>query len=390
MNVHFLRFSILGFALILLQACTKEEMSGPNMMEEEMMEEEEEDNTVYFSGDIFIEDTITTESFQKVVIEAGANLTFGPDGILVVDGDMIIEGTELEPILITGSQERVSHRVIQIRWAAEEFIMKHVEVNDGLITSVADWNHIANVNFYNTKPLLWSDALIRFWSSSLLLEDCTMTGINKGDGVLCHDMDAPVVRNCNFFQTPDAVEYINCNNGLITGNIFRDCGDDGVDQNGCFRTVISNNEFYNISDRALEIGSENFGRSDSIQIVNNLFVDCNVVVNVRQSSTVRVQHSTFFNNNVILDVQTHVDSTINSSAIMESSVIVGTLDENILLTGISTASVKNCMSDVDLDSEDSNVTSLIQFVDPSSGNFEIMQGSFPVGYNATSIGYQRQ
>ncbi len=388
MNVQILKFPLLLCALILLQACDKDDMDSPDMMEEEMMEEE--DNTIYYSGDVIIDDTVRTESRQKVVVEPGTHITFGPGGILVANGDLIVEGTESDPIYITGSQELVSQRVIQVRWDSDEFILNNAVVEDGLITSVATWNHISDAKFINTKQLEWSDALIRFWYSSLLVENCEFVGINRGDGVLVHNMESPIVRNCDFFQTPDAVEYINCNNGLISSNIFTDCSDDGIDQNGCFNTMIRDNEFYNIADRALEIGSEGFGRSDSIKIINNLFVDCNVAVNVRQSSSVKVQNSTFYNTRVVLDFQTDMDSIINSSGIMESSVISNTTDENILLSGLSTASVQNCMSDEELDQGISNIVSEIQFVDPTNHDYRITQGLFPQGYDANTIGYQRQ
>ncbi len=155
-----------------------------------------------------------------------------------------------------------------------------------------------------------------------MIEDCLVDWNNQGEGFLLHNVQAPVVRNSTFIKVPDAVEYLHCNNGIISGNHFPDMSDDAVDQNHCYNTLIKDNTFFNVKDKALELGSEKFGSSDSLFVINNLFVDCRVALNVKESSFARVENATFYNNQISIDLHTHDDSTRVSKAEIFKSVII--------------------------------------------------------------------
>jgi len=297
---------ILFLLLSILLSCSKEE--------EIIMGPS--DNAIYLTGEITIDNALESDEDQDIVVIAGSIITFTADGILVAKGDLYV------------------------------------------------------LTFVNTKPLIWSDALIRFWNSPILIEDCTMIGINRGDGILVHDVEGPIVRNCVFYDTPDAVEYINCTNGIITGNKVYNSGDDGVDLNGCSDIEIRDNEFYGVKDRALEIGSESFGSSESILIDNNLFVECKIGVNLKDASNALVKNCTFYNGSYVLEV--------------------GSMGSNIHLEENAEAIIMNSISDLSIDLvETNNRVSEVNFVDPENSNFTINEAQFPAGYNASNIGYQR-
>lgn len=370
-----MRFFVLILMISVFFSCSKKE---------EIM-----DDTIYYSGSVFIGDTVITEVGQAIVIEAGAEISFGPKGILVANGDLEARGTAGNTVKLIGSQEMVSHRIIRMGWDSKKFEMNYVEVTDGLIASLASQNHLNEVTFTNTKMLEWNDALARFWFTNLLIENCRTIGNNRGEGFLVHNIDEPIVRNCNFYKTPDAVEFIDCNDGEISGNIFRDMGDDGVDQNSCHNTLITNNEFYNVADRALELGSEGFGRSESLSVINNLFVNCKVAINLKESSNVLVENSTFYRNSVALDVDTPADSLVASHAVINASVFYESKDKDVKSNNGSITEITDCIGDNDLQHGSSNVVSAVEFVNPDNEDFTIMSGTFPSGFNAETIGYQK-
>jgi len=371
---------ILFLLLSILLSCSKEEeiIMGPS------------DNAIYLTGEITIDNALESDEDQDIVVTAGSIITFTADGILVAKGDLYVQGTEEDPVQFFGSQDVVNHRIIKGDWSSQNFIIGHAEITDGLVTSTSKWNHIHDVTFVNTKPLIWSDALIRFWNSPILIEDCTMIGINRGDGILVHDVEGPIVRNCVFYDTPDAVEYINCTNGIITGNKVYNSGDDGVDLNGCSDIEIRDNEFYGVKDRALEIGSESFGSSESILIDNNLFVECKIGVNLKDASNALVKNCTFYNGSYVLEVTNEPGVDTPSICQVESSVLVGSMGSNIHLEENAEAIIMNSISDLSIDLvETNNRVSEVNFVDPENSNFTINEAQFPAGYNASNIGYQR-
>jgi len=237
--------------------------------------------------------------------------------------------------------------------------------------------------------LAFGNLFIEGTNGKVLVENCTFNWNNQGEGLLLHKVMEPLVRNCTFNQLPDAIEYIHCKKGIIRGNSFNGCGDDAVDQNHCQFTLIENNEFYNIKDRALELGSEKFGRSDSLKVINNLFVGCKVAINVKESSNAWISNCTFYQNDIALDVHTLKDSTISSVAVMLNSVIsqsrmpVSANDRAI-------TKINNSMTDIPSKKAPSVPVIAVAFKDPDNKDFRIVSKSFPSDLDANTMGYQKK
>lgn len=368
-----------GFLLILLtlfgisfNACTEDEV--------------EDEDQIIIEGIVRIQDTFEIREGKSLRIMPGAEVTFSPGAIFVAHGNLFIEGTEEKPIRLIAEDPIEDHRIITTKSGCKIFTLKHTEVIDGLITSYQTDNHFRYVTFKNSKKLKWNDAVARFWYGSILIEDCIVDWNNEGEGFLLHNVVEPVIQNCIFKSVPDAIEYLHCQSGKILGNHFQDMSDDAVDQNHCFNTLIKDNAFYNVKDKALELGSERFGSSDSLFVINNLFVGCRVALNVKESSYARVENATFYNNEISIDIHTHEDSTRVSKAEIFSSVVINS-DLPASVNPRSIAIISDCVSDEALPNGTNNIVSDIQFKDPSNNDFTIISGTLPQGFTIESIGY---
>lgn len=343
---------------------------------------------IVFSGDMIITDTISTEVGEKVIIKPGTNLTFGPEGLLIVNGELIAIGKPDSLISFFGDINAPDQLILKTGWDATNIHLKHVVITDGLVRSLADDNLLQHVKFVNTKQLKWDSALIRLWFGNMTIEDCEAYGNNRGEGILAHNMIEAVVQRCRFEKVPDAVEFIDINNGLITDNIFIDNADDAIDQNSCVGTTISNNEFYGTHDRALELGSENYGSSRNLVIHNNLFVDCNTAISLKESSDATITNATFYSNTRSIDVQTPSDSlrlsqvTLNRSIFIQESTPIRT-DHR------STVSLSNCLSDLVLFEGENNVTGSVTFDIDANRQISVSSDAYPAGQTASTIGYQQ-
>ena len=362
---------------LILVSCVSDDL-------EPMMNED----IIVLDGIIRIQDTFEIKEGKELLIKPGSEITFSPGAIFVAHGNMIIEGTEEKPIKLIAEDPIEDHRIITAKSGCKIFNLKHVEVVDGLITSYSTDNHFRYVTFRNSKQLKWDDAVARFWFGSILIEDCTVEWNNQGEGFLLHNVHSPLIQNCTFDRAPDAIEFLHCKDGRILGNHFQNMNDDAIDQNHCFNTLIKDNTFYNVKDKALELGSENFGSSDSLFVINNLFVDCRVAVNVKESSFARIENATFYNNEISLDIFTHEDSTRVSKAEMVRSVVINS-DLPASVNPRSIAVISDCLSDEMLPEGTNNVVSAVAFNDPTNNDFTIISGVFPNGLNAASIGYQK-
>ncbi len=141
--------------------------------------------------------------------------------------------------------------------------------------------------------------------------------MNKCEGVLAHDVHNATIRNNTFTNVPDAIEFINSNDGLIEFNSMIGGNDDGVDLNSCTDMIIRNNYFASIGDSALEIGSENFGRTINAMVEHNKIENCHKGIWLKESSTTHALQDTFINCNIAVDVITPADSIDISSIVLE-------------------------------------------------------------------------
>ena len=346
------------------------------------------DDIIVMEGIVSIQDTFEISEGKELLIMPGTEVTFEPGALFVAHGNLTIEGTEEAPIKLIAKDPIGDHRIIQGKSGCKELRIKHTEIENGLITSYLTDNHFQFVTFRNDQSLKWNDAVARFWFGKVLIEDCLIEWNNQGEGFLLHNVQAPVIRNNDFYRVPDAIEYLHCNNGIVSGNYFEGMNDDGVDQNHCFHTMIRDNIFYKVKDRALELGSEKFGSSDSLYVINNLFVDCKVAVNIKESSFARVQNSTFFGNWISIDVHTPEDSTRISRAEVFNSVIINNSSLPASVNPRSEAMIMNCMSDEALPEGTNNIISNVAFRDPENFDFTIISSEFPEGFDASNIGYQ--
>ena len=80
------------------------------------------------------------------------------------------------------------------------------------------------------------------------------------------------VENSVFINTPDAIEYIDMDEGIIIGNRVENSPDDAIDLNGCNDILITGNIIINNKDKGISIGTEQYGPSRNITIEKNLII----------------------------------------------------------------------------------------------------------------------
>ena len=193
---------------------------------------------------------------------------------IIAYGHVIIQGTEAQPIHIHSTDPAQKWGILRAKGECDKLLIEHAIIEDGMIMSYQTDNYFNHVEFKNKHKREWDNAVARFWYGKVHIENCKVTGNNQGEGFLLHNVQQPHIHHCSFLKVPDAIEYIDCKNGRINDNHFQDGGDDAIDQNSCWNTIIENNKIYHYQDCGMELGSEKFGSSDSLLVRNNLMVAC--------------------------------------------------------------------------------------------------------------------
>ncbi len=346
-----------------------------------------EDDTIYLSGTMEICDTMIIEKGTHLVIKAGSHLTFCPGALIKCYGQISLLGTESSPILLTAIDPLGDHRILWVKPECDTFTMTYTTLIDGLSTSSAKNNYFDHCTFRNSKGLAWDNAAARFWNGNILITNCTIDWNNQGEGFLIHNVNSPEVRNCTFIKVPDAVEFSSCPNGIVSNCVFRDMNDDAIDNNNCYKTLIQNNKFFNVKDRALELGSENFGPSSGLMVTNNLFVNCNIAVDVKESSDAIVDHCTFYGNTTDLEV---ISDPGNDPSILLVSGSVLATQSQFSQCNQCILDVRYCASTFDLHQASSNTKGEITFKNVAEEDFTLISAPLPEGYSLKTLGFQPQ
>ena len=265
----------------------------------------------------FISEDLSLEENQDFIVEAGAEIIIADSVVINIKGDVFMEGTIDEPIKINPETPGIGWDKISLKGESENLIMDYVEVTDGIITSYGTHNTVTNCTFINTQDLNWESAIIRFWFGKVEVTDNTFIGNNMAEGVLLHDVNLAMVGRNNFTNVPDAVEFINCDDGEIFENVMNDGADDAIDLNGCIDIIVKENIINYSHDAGIEIGSENFGRTLGTSFIDNVITGCSKGIWLKEASYVHATTCTFTDNGIGVDVISPATGEI-SSAIIEN------------------------------------------------------------------------
>ena len=336
---------------------------------------------IHLSEDLIIDegDSLIIKAGTTVVLDTGVNI--------MAYGDVFIRGTEQKPVVLKGSDPEYGWGKLWAKGECSNLNIRHAIIDNGEILSYKTNNLFKHVLFKNNKQLEWNEALARFWLGEILIDSCRFEGVNRGEGLLMHNVEKPVVSNCNFTKVPDAVEYIGCTKGKILNNTFLFMKDDAIDQNDCDGTIIQDNQIFYTKDCGMELGSEKFGSSKNLKIYNNLIVGCPKGIILKESSSAKIENSTFYKNDIAIEVETDTDSTRASEAVITSSVFFSNKLKDINLSGKSSVDFNHCITDsIQLEGK-ANVVSEIKFENLKEHNYNLILGKVPEIFEKTKVGY---
>ena len=233
---------------------------------------------------------------DSLILHPGAIVEVGTAQDITVHGVFRSSGTAQSPVIIRAIDPSLGWGIVDIRNTSDSLVMNYSYIVEGRLAVNDVPVQLFETHITNNQILAWDDMVFRVWFSEVTMTHSSITGSNQGEGLICHDCIEPTIQNCTFYKIPDAIEFINCQSGLIRGNVFHDLRDDAVDLNNCSDVIIDSNLIYNVKDRGLEIGSENFGSCSNITVKQNCIANCAEAINFKEGSTGFVINNTLYNN----------------------------------------------------------------------------------------------
>lgn len=368
---------IIPISILLFVSCDRDSKDLTNL------------NEIVYQGENHINEAVWIREDEKLILEEGTKIIFGPNGSFQIEGEFEAMANFENPVSLIGNDALAAHKIIHsYDNNSINFIMEHVQVQNGLIFSESENNRFVEVHITNNKELQSDDAMIRTGRGSVFFDRGSIKGNNTGEGLLIHSSKNPKIINSVFDSIPDAVEFIECSDGEVSNCFFYNMADDGVDNNNCQRTLINNNEFFGVTNRAIEIGSDGFGLSEDIKIENNLFVDCHIGINVKESSSATVSQATFYNTRLNIELLSGNAINFPTTLSLSNSVMAGDHAWVSRSEG-SKFTFANLMSNHEIEDIDGITITDIDFQNPENSDFRIISSVFPEGQNSGNMGYQK-
>ena len=152
-----------------------------------------------------------------MIVEPGAIVLFHGEAKVISNGSVCMNGTVKNPIWIkTLNSEKQG--MFTLSTSCDSLIMTHVKIENTRIVSKLNKLLLYNISFVNTIKLEWNQSLLTAHGGSFILSNSVIESNNTGEGILCHNIDYPLIENNIFNNVPDAVEFIQCTHGRILNN----------------------------------------------------------------------------------------------------------------------------------------------------------------------------
>lgn len=347
-----------------------------------------------------VQEDLLVEETGELWIEEGVEIHLKEDVNIKCNGNIIAHGTHDEPIVFMPDNTANFWGHIYFYTPAKVGYFKNVLFKEGIINSKNTELTLDSCNIEIRKKnlvegekraaLVWANkGIIKVLNSSLVSN-------GKGEGMVLYKVDAHT-ESSYFENTPDAIEYIQTNRGIISNNLVVNSPDDAVDLNACNNVTIEKNILINSKDKAISIGTEQYGASiNNILIKHNLIVGNKTAIAIKDSSVAYISNNTLYNNiSGINAYKKRKDYTRGGTAYISNTIFEENEKTNAYADEWSEVQVMNCLVKEKSLPGNNNHKGDPHFIDPSNYNFYRTEdensngltniGAFPSSSNAINI-----
>ena len=354
------------------------------------------------SNDIILPDTLfeniilSDQSYTVVnnlVINDGVTLTLSegtlikmpPQGNVIVNGRLIINGTEDNPAVITCNNPMVNEYrwgVICFNNTSDSSRVTNLHLSGasrgpdpsyqyGAISG-KDANliirniHIEDVLF----PIYIEGGSIDIRNSSIYCEfTCDFINVKNGRAI---------IENNTFFGSDaidtDAIDLDGVNDGLVKNNRiynFEGINSDGIDIGEMSTNiVIVDNLIYNSGDKGVSVG-----QGSTIILKTNVIFGSKIGIAVKDNSTADVIKNTFFRNDTSISAFEKNPGSGGGVINVKNSLMFQRLGNPIYSDELSYISANYCLSNTENISGEGNIKADPKFIDKDYYNLELMSDS---------------
>lgn len=333
----------------------------------------------------FVLNDVTVGTNGIVTVEPGTIIYFSSGKGITVNGQIIMNGTETEPVTLTSYYPSEKWGAICFENSIGISELNNVNISlatNGIdpinffaaISSLNSTVHLKNVHFNNVKLPISAQ-----WSN-MIVDGCSFENVYEvGDYINCNGGNLSIVNSTfigNAIPDMDGID-LGFMNGTtdIRNNIFRDftgSNSDGIDLGDASLNVsISDNYITNCSDKGISIG-----QGSTTNVVRNVISNCNLGIGVKDSlSSANVLNSTFYSNNIGVSCFEKAVDRGGGSASISNSIFANSKNVSVSADNFSFLNINYSLSNSDTLVGEFNIYSEPLLINPDGGNYHLQTNS---------------
>ena len=337
------------------------------------------DQSYVVLNDLVINDSVV------LTISEGTLIKMPPGGNIIVNGRLLINGTEDNPVTIINNNALTN----DYRWGAICF-------NNASDTSKINNLHLSGASrgvdpTYQYGAISGKDANLTI--NNTLIEDVLFPIYINGGSIDLRDSEIHCQFTCDFINVKNGTAFIDGNtffgsnaidtdaidldgvtNGHVKGNRIynlKGFNSDGIDIGEMSSNiVIEENLIYNSGDKGVSVG-----QGSTVFLKSNVIVGSKVGIAVKDNSSADVINNTFFRNDTSISAF-EKNSGLGGGVIhVNNTLLYQRLGNPIYKDELSNISVKYSLSNTEIISGEGNILDDPQFLDIEHYNLELMPDS---------------
>ncbi|MBN2636957.1 MAG: CotH kinase family protein [Prolixibacteraceae bacterium] len=327
-------------------------------------------------------DVLITSTGQ-LIIEPGVELWISDGVTIEINGSLNALGEKDDPIQFKAAPGETKWGILNFVNADSSYLM-HVIIEDAS-KGLHPLREIAAVSVYHSTVVIDGAVIENVYENPVLgrYSDITLKNSrlhSKITGDLINvKYGKGFIDSCTFIGNDkpdtDAIDYDDVVNGIIKNSLIHDfhgINSDAIDIGEQAKNItIENTIVYNITDKGVSVGQQS-----SVNILNSVFVNCNLGAGLKDSSTVIIDHCTYYGNGVSVACYEKNEGDAGGNAFITNSILSNAYESSYSSDSKSTIHISYSASDNEtLPAGKQNLFVEPKFINPNLFDFRLNQAS---------------
>lgn len=343
MRIFICRMPLVFLAGILLTVSVSAQQTLPDSVTTHLVLQDS--NVPYYTGArLFIAPGATLE------IEKGVQLIITDNIPVRIEGRLVVNGTENNPVRFTTAQDNERWRYI---YSNGTVIARHLHINNAIrfLTSYGD---------------------------TVIIDNCTVENTYGGVGDDCigvHDAQKVLIRNNRLTGNPasgktDALDLDNISDDTISGNTISMYSDDGIDIGTSSTGILIAENTISHCEMGISIGE-----NSTVRVHRNLVTHCQGGIQSHFGSEVEATNNTLYSNILGIRAYHNYSEETSGGTIHVSNSIISGASKVFAVKPNSEVTFRYCLTDSVPQEGPGNIAGDPMFRDTSAGDFGLQAGS---------------